>query len=201
VVSETLDHGRDGSLTKETTGGAAGFTGGASLLATAGVSAGANVVGGIANKQLVQGQELTGKQVAIDATVGAVAGVAGKLIGNALSRGSSSTTTQSIIHGNSSNSQKAQHLYEIFDTSTGSVVKTGISGGKVTANGVSYRATSQVNAWNNAPGATTTYSSRIVQNFPAGPGARQAAQAAEVASANRLRALGQLTDPTKHSRP
>lgn len=39
-------------------------------------------------------------------------------------------TTKRSSHGNSLNSKKAQHGYEITDTKTGEIVKTGISGGK-----------------------------------------------------------------------
>ena len=67
------------------TGGAAGFSGGASLLVT-GVAGGANVVGGAANRA-IQGQETVLTNIAADATVGAVLGAGGKLVGNAVSRG------------------------------------------------------------------------------------------------------------------
>ncbi|MCK0203251.1 hypothetical protein MWN41_09525 [Ornithobacterium rhinotracheale] len=61
------------------TGGAAGFTGGASLAVTAGASAGANVVGGIANRA-VQGKSTTTGDVVMDASLGAVFGAGGKYI-------------------------------------------------------------------------------------------------------------------------
>ena len=64
-------------------GGAAGFTGGASLLVTAGVSGGANAVGGAASRA-IQGQKTTVRDVVIDGTVGAVLGAGGKLVGNAV---------------------------------------------------------------------------------------------------------------------
>ena len=67
------------------TGGAAGFTGGASLFVTAGVSAGANVVGGAINNS-IQGKANTVQSVAIDATVGAVAGAGGKVLDKVLSK-------------------------------------------------------------------------------------------------------------------
>ena len=67
------------------TGGAAGFTGGASLLVTAGVLGGANAVGGALNKT-INGEKITAKSVITDAVVGAVVGVAfsaaGKYLGN-----------------------------------------------------------------------------------------------------------------------
>ena len=68
------------------TGGAAGFTGGASILVTASVSAGANVVGGALNNT-IQGKEITAKSVATDAAVGAVAGVGGKILDKAINKG------------------------------------------------------------------------------------------------------------------
>ena len=60
-------------------GGAAGFTGGASLAVTAGVSGGANVVGGTLNRA-IQGEKTTAKDVLLDFTVGAIIGVAAKYI-------------------------------------------------------------------------------------------------------------------------
>ena len=66
------------------TGGAAGFTGGASLLTTAAVTGGANVVGGAANRA-IQGQETTAGDVVLDATIGGALGAGGKIVGNAVS--------------------------------------------------------------------------------------------------------------------
>ena len=74
------------ALQGEITGGAAGFTGGASLLTTAAVAGGANAVGGAANRA-TQGQGTTLTNIATDATVGAVLGAGGKLVGNAVSSG------------------------------------------------------------------------------------------------------------------
>ncbi|MGN6394399.1 MAG: RHS repeat-associated core domain-containing protein [Mucilaginibacter sp.] len=65
-------------------GGAAGFTGGASLLVTAGTTAGANIVGGVANRA-IQGRGTTAKDVAVDGAVGAVAGVGGYYLQKGLS--------------------------------------------------------------------------------------------------------------------
>lgn len=50
--------------------------------------------------------------------------------------------------------QFTQHIYEIFNIETGEVVKTGISGGKISKNRKSYRATCQVNKWNKDLGET-----------------------------------------------
>lgn len=73
------------------TGVAAGMTGGASLLTTAAVSGGANVVGGTVNRT-IQGKQTTLGNVLSDATVGAVFGAGGKLIGSGLSSLSSSVS-------------------------------------------------------------------------------------------------------------
>lgn len=104
------------------------------------------------------------------------------------------------VHGNSKASSKAQHVYEIFDTGTGKVVKTGISGGKVSKTGKSYRATSQVNKWNKQEGAGK-YDSHIVENFPAGKGARDKALQAEKNNAERLRIEKQLDNEEYHKIP
>ena len=71
------------------TGGAAGLTGGASLLATTATAGAANVVGGVANRA-VQGQRTTLDHVITDATVGAIFGAGGKLVGAGLGDLSSS---------------------------------------------------------------------------------------------------------------
>lgn len=65
------------------TGGAAGLTGGASLLVTATVAGSANAVGGTVNRA-IQGKETTITDVAVDASVGAVLGAGGKVVGNAV---------------------------------------------------------------------------------------------------------------------
>ncbi len=58
------------------TGGAAGFTGGASLLVTASVAGGANVVGGAINNK-IQGKPVTVVSTATDLLVGAAFGTLG----------------------------------------------------------------------------------------------------------------------------
>ena len=65
------------------------------------------------------------------------------------------------VHGNSKLSMKAQHGCEIYNTETGDVVKTGISGQKLNLNGTSPRANSQVNKLNRNAGKQL-YDSRIV---------------------------------------
>ncbi len=110
-------------------------------------------------------------------------------------------TVSKTVNGNSKASTKAQHVYEVFETSTGDVVKTGISGGKITKKAEkSSRATSQVNKWNKAEGAGK-YDSRVVNKIPAGKGARQKALNAEKANAKKLIKNGQLKDPKKHVTP
>ena len=66
------------------------------------------------------------------------------------------------VHGNSKLSTKPQHGYEIYNTETGDVVKTGISGQKLNLNGTSPRANSQVNKLNKSTG-TQLYDARIVE--------------------------------------
>jgi RHS repeat-associated protein len=103
------------------------------------------------------------------------------------------------VNGNSLKSKKAQHLYEIEDTHTGEIVKTGISGGKKTATGKSYRAERQVRNWNK--GQPGRYQSRIVAEVPAGSKARQTIETLERLNAKALEAAGHLTDKVKHVRP
>ena len=69
----------------------------------------------------------------------------------------------SSVHGNSRTSTKPQHGYEIYDTDTGDVVKTGISGQQLNLNGTSPRANSQVNRLNRMYGEEK-YSARVVIN-------------------------------------
>jgi hypothetical protein len=105
-------------------------------------------------------------------------------------------------HGNFKGSSKAQHGYEITDTKTGKVVKTGVSGGKKTSDGNgSYRANNQVNRWNREANNSGRYKARIVKEIPAGQGAREKILNWEAKNAAKLRKKGHLNDPTKHSRP
>ena len=68
------------------------------------------------------------------------------------------------VHGNSAKSTKPQHGYEIYEGDTGNVVKTGISGQKLNADGSSPRANVQVNALNRKENrnAYNAYRSRVV---------------------------------------
>lgn len=65
------------------TGGAAGLTGGTSLLVTATVAVGANVVAGTVNRT-IQGQETTVSDVVVDASIGAAFSAGGKYAGDAV---------------------------------------------------------------------------------------------------------------------
>ena len=90
---------------------------------------------------------------------------------------------------------KAQHVYEIVNKTTSKVVKVGVSGGKISKAGDSYRATSQVNKLNKAGG---NYTSRIANKTPAGKGARAKALEAEKKLAQKNKAT--LNDKI-HKRP
>ena len=90
------------------------------------------------------------------------------------------------VHGNSLRSTKPQHRYEIYNTETGEVAKTGISGRPLNKDGTSPRANTQVNALNRQEGSGT-YSARVVEKDLPG---RQAALKAEQDATKRLREEG-----------
>lgn len=69
------------------------MTGGASLVVTAAASSTANAVGGMANRA-IRGQHSTIRDVFADATVGAVLGAGGKMIGTGISTLSSTVSKQ-----------------------------------------------------------------------------------------------------------
>ena len=102
---------------------------------------------------------------------------------------------RSAIHGNSKLSTKPQHRYEIYNTETGEIVKTGISGRPLNVDGTSSRANTQVNALNREVGSGT-YSARIVEKDLPG---RKAALDAEKAASERLRNEGNKL--TEQQRP
>ena len=91
-------------------------------------------------------------------------------------------------HGNSKNSTKPQHGYEIYEKSNGNanVVKTGISGGTLNSDGTSVRANTQVRRLNRQAGYDK-YAARVVANNIPG---RQAALAWERLNTTRLFRLG-----------
>ena len=99
------------------------------------------------------------------------------------------------VNGNSKLSEKAQHVYEIRNKKTGEIVKTGISGGKISNKGKSYRAEKQVRKW-----GKNDYESTIIAEIPSGPGARQKALDIEATNAQGLRPEN-LTSPRYHQKP
>ncbi|MBK9974758.1 MAG: hypothetical protein IPP14_08285 [Planctomycetes bacterium] len=78
-------------------------------------------------------------------------------------------------NGNKLRSTRAQHGYEIVDTKTGDVVKTGVSGGKRTAAAPggsyqgSYRANRQAAQWSREAGEEGRYVANVVHETSAGP--------------------------------
>ena len=108
-----------------------------------------------------------------------------------------SKVIKSALHGNSKASTKAQHAYDIINTETGKVVKTGVSGGAIRKDGKSVRAESQVREWNHQEG-TGKYKSEITHHEPEGEGARSRILDYEKERADNFR--NQL-DPEKHKRP
>ncbi len=88
ITSQYIAHGEvndwravgGASLRGAITGGVAGFTGGGSLMATAALGAGSNVIGGVVSN-LVQGKENNAGTVLKDAATGAGSSIAGKAIG------------------------------------------------------------------------------------------------------------------------
>ena len=101
-------------------------------------------------------------------------------------------------NGNSKSSTKPQHNYDIKDTETGKVVKTGLSGGKETKTGNSYRGTSQANKWNKQEKAPGKYRSEITNRIKGGKGAREKGLDYEK---NRATQVRPELDPSKHKRP
>ncbi|WP_299884403.1 DUF6443 domain-containing protein [uncultured Lacinutrix sp.] len=99
------------------------------------------------------------------------------------------------INGNSKASKKAQHVYGLVDDNTNNIEKVGISGGKISKAGNSYRATRQVNSLNKDGG---NYSSRILERIPSGNGARQKALDAEKRLTNSNK---KTLNPLIHKRP
>ena len=100
------------------------------------------------------------------------------------------------IHGNSKSSTKAQHAYDIIDTESNTVVKTGVSGGRIRKDGKSSRAEQQVRKWNREEN-TTKYESNITNIEPDGEGAREKIYNYEKQRAKQLK--NQL-DKHKHIR-
>ena len=103
---------------------------------------------------------------------------------------------KSLVHGNSKMSTKAQHAYDIINTKTNKIVKTGVSGGPI-KDGKSVRAETQVKKWNKQEGEGT-YKSEITHYEPEGDGARARILEYEKERSDKYR--DQL-DPQKHKRP
>ena len=105
-----------------------------------------------------------------------------------------------FVHGNSKLSTKAQHAYDIIDTETNTIVKTGVSGGKIRkSDGKSYRAEQQVRKWNKEEN-TNKYKSIITHIEPEGIGSRDRILEYERKRAHYLRDMNQL-DINKHITP
>ena len=103
---------------------------------------------------------------------------------------------ESIPHGNSKESKKSQHGYEIYDTFSGEPVKTGISGGKLNKDESSRRANSQVNKWNKEPGNEGRYYAEVVKtDMP------DRATALEWEKQNATRLHDEGYELNKHQRP
>jgi hypothetical protein len=87
-------------------------------------------------------------------------------------------------HRNSKKSKAKNHLYEIYDRGSGKIVKSGISFGRISKSGHSYRATRQANKWGKG-----RYGSRIVKKNING---RARALLYEQAHVNKLSRQGRL---------
>ena len=100
------------------------------------------------------------------------------------------------VNGNSKASEKAQHIYGLINKETGLIEKVGISGGKITKDGEkSYRATKQLKELNKNG---EKYTQKILDNVPAGKGAREKALSLEKKYTNANRAS---INPKLHNRP
>lgn len=135
----------------------------------------------------------------IEAGLGAVQVISGVgQLSNVLSTGSKvseAVSSAKACHGNSKASTKTQHGYEIYNTKTGGVAKTGISGQPLNKNGTSPRANQQVNKFNKEIGEQL-YDARVVKtNMPD----RATALDWEKKNTNRLYSEGNPMN--KHVRP
>ena len=99
---------------------------------------------------------------------------------------------QGVVHGNSKQSTKAQHAYDIVNKGTGKVAKTGVSGtGTRKSDGKSKRAEKQVREWNKEVGYEK-YESTITHEEPTGEGARDYILKYEEQRSKYLREKGEL---------
>jgi RHS repeat-associated protein len=101
------------------------------------------------------------------------------------------------VHGNSRSSSREQHRYEIRDTTTGDVKKTGISGRELNQDGSSPRANGQVNSLNREAGQDR-YSAEVKETGLPG---RQAGLDAERSATAQLKAEGHSLEFQKRPNP
>jgi hypothetical protein len=99
------------------------------------------------------------------------------------------------VNGNSKQSAKPQHMYEIRNKITGGTEKTGVSGQPLNKNGTSPRANRQVNEQNKAAKSEVYEAEVIVKDI----NSRSAILQAEEANSNALRSQGQPM--TLHQKP
>ena len=155
------------------TGALAGLTFGASLAVTGtavtartvGTNVAINTAGSVVEQGIRTGS-VDPVQTASVAGLSAVPFGVGKIVSSSGARSVNKLAAPNIkaggVHGNSAQSTKIQHGYEIFDKQSGDVVKTGISGQNLNLNGTSPRANVQVNAWNKDAGFDQ-YAARVVK--------------------------------------
>ena len=109
--------------------------------------------------------------------------------------GAGKNGTPSKVHGNSKLSTKPQHGYEIYNTETGDVVKTGISGQRMNLNGTSPRANIQVNRLNRGAGKNLYDSTIVATDMP------NRLSALEWERENALRLWNEGNSMSLHRRP
>lgn len=109
--------------------------------------------------------------------------------------GAGENGTPSKVHGNSKLSTKPQHGYEIYNTETGDVVKTGISGQRMNLNGTSPRANIQVNRLNRGAGKNLYDSTIVATDMP------NRLSALEWERENALRLWNEGNSMSLHRRP
>lgn len=144
----------------------------------------------------MEGADATAKVVAEEALYDLIGFGLGMGMGRLA--GTMCRATPRSVHGNSAQSTKSQHGYEIVDTKTGNVCKLGISGCALNKNGSSPRANSQANKWNKEPGNAGRYEPRVVKQVSEGEGARKKILKWEQQRAAKLR---KQLDPARHTRP
>ena len=94
----------------------------------------------------------------------------------------------------------SHQYYDIFNKETNTIVKTGVSGGKIRKDGKSYRAEQQVRKWNKEKGGDV-FESVITDKIPEGKGARDKILLIEKAKAKKYRDQGLLKDKYYHKIP